>query len=254
MLANHWLNRQLRFPRFGTPGAFSAPALVFGPARGTPQHFNSLRTLGFSTYVQEVAMKRLVLLALLALALPLSAFADTWDFTNISGNLTGNNAGLTLTGSSVINIDGPGGPFVCPCTESFSLGAFAGGPGNAGNSLRLPGTFSGVGSAFTITLNGGGVIFNGSFTSPATWTPEGNGIFQLSGYVSGTLTLPNGQTRTVKGFTSQLYFGTVNAAGVFTGTLGSGDTIVSTPEPGTLALFGTGLVGLAGIVRRKLKT
>jgi PEP-CTERM motif len=32
----------------------------------------------------------------------------------------------------------------------------------------------------------------------------------------------------------------------------SGDTIV-TPEPGTLGLLGTGLVGLAGIVRRKLR-
>jgi len=32
----------------------------------------------------------------------------------------------------------------------------------------------------------------------------------------------------------------------------SGDTIV-TPEPGTLGLLGTGLIGLAGIVRRKLR-
>jgi hypothetical protein len=32
----------------------------------------------------------------------------------------------------------------------------------------------------------------------------------------------------------------------------SGDTIV-TPEPGTLALLGTGLVGLAGVVRRKMQ-
>ena len=32
----------------------------------------------------------------------------------------------------------------------------------------------------------------------------------------------------------------------------SGDTIV-TPEPGTLGLLGTGLVGIAGLVRRKFK-
>jgi hypothetical protein len=39
---------------------------------------------------------------------------------------------------------------------------------------------------------------------------------------------------------------------VSAGGLVSGDSIV-TPEPGTLGLLGTGLVGLAGIVRRKLR-
>ena len=32
----------------------------------------------------------------------------------------------------------------------------------------------------------------------------------------------------------------------------AGVTVDSTPEPGTLILFGSGIVGLAGIIRRKL--
>ena len=55
-------------------------------------------------------MKRILWLALLALALPMAAFAnDSVDFTNSSGTLSGSSAGLTLSGSELIAVNGLNG-------------------------------------------------------------------------------------------------------------------------------------------------
>lgn len=202
-------------------------------------------------------MKRVVLLALLALALPLSAFAGSVDFTNSGGTLSGTNAGLTLTGSQVIAVNGFNGLGLVTGNNlggmSFSTGSLLSG------SLQMGGTFAGGGS-FVITGNGSnglpsGAIFTGSFNGDVTWTlvtlANGTHNYTLVGAITGTWY--NGAT--VNGATVQL---TINTGrGFFNGStlISSGDTNIATvPEPGTLGLIGTGLVGLAGVLRKKLKS
>jgi hypothetical protein len=196
-------------------------------------------------------------MVVLALALPLAAFAGNVDFTNTGGTLTGTSAGLTLTGSELTIVEGLGGGIVSGGLGSltFTTGALTSG------NLMTGGTFA-AGGTFTITGNGtggipNGVIFSGTFSGPVTWTevttsgPNGSIYYTLTGTISGTWY--NGST--VNGATTQITFNAGKNG--FTGSvsLGSGDTIITTvPELGTLSLLGTGLVGLAGIVRRKLKS
>jgi len=202
-------------------------------------------------------MKRIVLMALLALALPMAAFANnSVDFTNSGGTLAGSSAGLSLTGSELIAVNGlNGGGLV---TGSLGSVAFTTGSLMSGGSLQMGGTFNGGGS-FTITGNGtngipNGTIFSGSFSGPVTWTlvtlANGTHNYTLTGSIQGSWYTGG----TVDGATVQL---TINTGkGFFNGstTISSGDTnIVTVPEPGTLGLLGTGLIGLAGALSRKLK-
>ena len=200
-------------------------------------------------------MKRALMLAILALALPMAAFANnSIDFTNSGGTLSGSSAGLSLTGSELIAVNGLNGLGLVTGnlgSLSFTTGALTSG------SLQMGGTFAGGGS-FVIDGNGtngipSGAIFTGSFSGPVTWTlitlANGTHDYTLSGSVTGT-TLSGA---TVEGATVQLVINT--GKGFFNGstTISSGDTNIVVAEPGSLTLLGTGLLGLAGVVRRKLK-
>lgn len=202
-------------------------------------------------------IKSTLFLATLVLALPLAAFAgSSVDFTNSGGTLSGASTGLSLSGSTLIAVNGMGGGLITGNnlgTLSFSTGALSGG------SLQMGGTFA-AGGAFNIMGNGtggipNGTIFNGSFSGPVTWTlitlANGTHNYTLTGALTGTWY--NGSL--IDGATVQL---TINTGlGFFNGStnISSGDTSLATsvPEPGSLGLLGTGLIGAAGIVRHRLK-
>ncbi len=195
------------------------------------------------------------LLLLSSLMLPNLSFATSGtDFSNAGGTLSGTNAGLSLSGSLLVAVNGfDGGGLTTGNlgTVSFTTGAVSGG------SLQMGGTFA-PGGTFTIDGNGtgglpNGTLFSGTFSGTVTWTlttlANGTHDYTLTGVVTGMM----GGT-TVNGVSVQL---TINTGkGFFNGstTISGGDTSVaaSVPEPSTLALFGTGAFAFAGALRRKI--
>src|SRR5215831_12603006 len=98
--------------------------------------------LGGSKYM----VKKLLLLAVLALALPLAAFANSSiDVGNAGGVLSGNSSGLSLTGSTLIKYGSAVGTNLG--SVSFTTGALISG------SLMSNGTFA-AGGSFEIVGNG----------------------------------------------------------------------------------------------------
>ena len=181
---------------------------------------------------------RLLLSAALMVLFAVPVFADSVaiSFTNqgvLSGSL---NSGISSVASDLAfggTVIEPG-PFA---TLTFGLGSLTGSPKNGG-------TFTG--GTFELD-NGSSVLFTTSFSG--TWDKVGRGLYDLAGTFS---TVFEGIRYT--GSTNQMFRVSFDDGRACLRGL-KGDTNITAsvvPEPSSLTLLATGLVGLAGVVRRKL--
>jgi len=199
-------------------------------------------------------MKRVLLvLAVLALLVPIAARADGIDLLNQGGTVTITDQGIVSKGSELVQfnqIRAPKGRTLG--YVSFSTGALASG------SIWTGGTFSDVGSSFIVLGKGKygeprGTIFSGTFIGPIDWTivaTRGRNFveFQLSGEIGGELWTG----RYVTGTTVQTIDTYKNQEVIdHKGVIRLSGTHLNTPEPGTLGLLGTGLLAIAGAFRRR---
>ena len=159
-------------------------------------------------------MRRVVVLALLALALPMAAWADGITLTNQFGSISISTSGISSIGSQLTSFNG----IVAPAGHSLGTVSFTTGTLTCG-SWRQAVTFSATGSTFIAIGKGNygepkGTIFNGSFVGPITWTllsgtKGGTQEFALTGTIEGMLYTG----RMVTGTTTQDIFTDQRSAG-----------------------------------------
>lgn len=222
---------------------------------------------------------RISLLALMSLLLPFAASGQQVTFTNNDGTFSsdGNAVGsttLSLSSGKLTGISGLTGfgisnnsvayPNCAPaCLGSINLTTGTLASGSLLTSTT-PASFN-AGGSFTVSYTDG-VSFDGTFAAGASWIATGKNTWTFTGtIVNGMLTIGSNTYMIAQAATVQLTTNgsapviTKNTKGVITGITfkdGGGFTnfMAPVPEPGTLSLFGSGLIGLGVLARKKLRS